>query len=139
MMSIDEAIAHAKNIANEQYMQRFLCHANPNDEKLDGCIECAKEHEQLAEWLEELKKYKQLEEQGFLLIPPCKVGDTLHWYDFLGEYHKEFVNCIYVERGLNGIKIETACCQINAEEIGKTVFLTQAEAGEAVKRMKSEE
>lgn len=38
----------------------MLCHANPNDEELDGCIECARDHEQLAEWLEELQKYKKI-------------------------------------------------------------------------------
>ena len=59
-MTIDEAIAHARKKANEMYTQGMLCHANPNDEKLDGIIECAREQEQLAEWLEELKMYKSL-------------------------------------------------------------------------------
>ena len=38
----------------------MLCHANPNDDLLDGCIKCAKEHEQLAKWLEELEQYRAL-------------------------------------------------------------------------------
>ena len=59
-MTIDEAIAQARKKANEMYTQGMLCHANPNDEKLDGIIECAREQEQLAEWLEELKMYKSL-------------------------------------------------------------------------------
>ena len=59
-MTIDEAIAHARKKANEMYTQGMLCHANPNDEKLDGIIDCAREQEQLAEWLEELKMYKSL-------------------------------------------------------------------------------
>lgn len=54
-MTIDEAIAHEREVAKEKYTEAMLCHANPNDEKLDGCIECAREHEQLAEWLEKLK------------------------------------------------------------------------------------
>ncbi len=54
-MSIDEAIAHAREVAKQKYAEGMLCHANPNDDKLDGCIKCAEEHEQLAEWLEELK------------------------------------------------------------------------------------
>ena len=58
-MSIDEAIAHAREVAEKNYKQGFLCHANPNDDKLDGCIKCAKEHEQLAEWLEELKELRE--------------------------------------------------------------------------------
>ena len=59
-MKIDEAIAQARKKANEMYTQGMLCHANPNDEKLDGIIDCAREQEQLAEWLEELKMYKSL-------------------------------------------------------------------------------
>lgn len=33
------------------------------EERID-CSECGKEHKQLAEWLTELKRYKELEEQG---------------------------------------------------------------------------
>ena len=62
MMSIDEAIAHAREVAKEKYTEAMLCHANPNDEKLDGGIECAEEHEQLAEWLEELKELRKIKE-----------------------------------------------------------------------------
>ena len=58
MITIDEAITHAREKAEKMYLQGMLCHANPNDDELDGCIECAREHEQLAEWLEELKAIK---------------------------------------------------------------------------------
>lgn len=40
-MTLDEAIEHAKERANQD------------------CTECAKEHKQLAEWLVELKKLRQ--------------------------------------------------------------------------------
>ena len=47
-MTIDEAIIHAREVANR------------------GCTECNRDHEQLAEWLEELKdlrdKYKNVSE-----------------------------------------------------------------------------
>lgn len=56
MISLDDAILHCKGRA-----------------KAD-CSECAKEHQQLSEWLEELKGYKDLEEQGRLLKLPCAVG-----------------------------------------------------------------
>lgn len=35
------------------------------------------------DWLEELKRYRDLEEQGRLLVLPCKVGDTV--YEILEE------------------------------------------------------
>lgn len=38
----------------------------------------AEKNKQLADWLEELKRYKDLEEQGRLLVLPCRVGDTVY-------------------------------------------------------------
>ena len=48
MLSIDEAIAHAREVASRKF-----------DDKVH-CIRCAEEHEQLAEWLEELKTLRLL-------------------------------------------------------------------------------
>lgn len=42
-----------------------------------------KKNEQLAGWLEELKRYRDLEEQGRLLVLPYKVGATV--YEILEE------------------------------------------------------
>ena len=70
MLSIDEAIAHAREVAEEQRELFRLC-PYPSQEcngadickclknKHDGCIKCAEEHEQLAEWLEELKEMRK--------------------------------------------------------------------------------
>ena len=58
-MTLDEAIVHEKELAKEIYIEAMLCHANPDDGKLDGCIERGKYHEHLAEWLEELKFIRQ--------------------------------------------------------------------------------
>ncbi len=40
------------------------------------------EHKQTAEWLKELQRYKDLEEQGRLISLPCKVGDTVWWRNY---------------------------------------------------------
>ena len=58
-MTLDETIAHEKELSKEIYVEAMLCHANPDDGKLDDCIERGKYHEQLAEWLEELKSYRE--------------------------------------------------------------------------------
>lgn len=50
---------------------------NANEVYKNTCILYANQEEQLAEWLEELKSYKDLEEQGLLMRLPCKVGDTV--------------------------------------------------------------
>lgn len=57
-MTIDEAIEYEKKLAKEIYVEAMLCHANPADDKLDDCIENGKYHEQIVEWLEELKAIK---------------------------------------------------------------------------------
>ena len=58
-MTIDEAIAHEKEVAKEIYVEAMLCHANPDDGKLDDCIERGRYHDQFAEWLEDYKHIKQ--------------------------------------------------------------------------------
>lgn len=78
-LTLDEAIVHAKEVAEEKYNEGFLCHANTDDGKMDECVKCAQEHEQLAESLTQLKEYQQLEEQGRLIKLPCKVGDKV-WH-----------------------------------------------------------
>jgi len=37
MKTIDEAIAHAREVAENKYKEGMLCHANPDDVLLDGC------------------------------------------------------------------------------------------------------
>ena len=56
-MTIDEAIAHAREVAEDKRADadwKFR-HGRLN---ADDCISCAEEHEQLVEWLEELKDYR---------------------------------------------------------------------------------
>ena len=65
-MTIDEAIAHEREVAKEIYVEAMLCHANPDDGKLDGCIERGKYHEQFAEWLEDYKRLKELFSKTFI-------------------------------------------------------------------------
>lgn len=60
-MTIDEAIKHCEEIAKEMrekskiYKEHFLWERDAED-----CQKCAEEHEQLAEWLKELKEYRNL-------------------------------------------------------------------------------
>lgn len=114
-LTLDEAIKHAKEVADINYIDAEKFDSNDSVENYmkTDCIECAEQHEQIAEWLEELKsykdigtpkelkelkengaftglelaklaimqkelkKYKDLEEQGLLVRLPCKVGEKL--------------------------------------------------------------
>ena len=58
-MTIDEAIIHAREVASEQKRRSGACVQNDSEcDKFSTCLKCADEHEQLAEWLEELKAYR---------------------------------------------------------------------------------
>lgn len=46
-------------------------------------------YKQMANWLEQLKEYQQLVEQGRLIKSPCKVGDTVYCIE-----NKEIYTCI---------------------------------------------
>ena len=61
MLSIDEAIAHAREVANTQKGKSGICLQNGLEcEHFSDCLKCAEEHEQLVEWLEELKAYREI-------------------------------------------------------------------------------
>ena len=59
-MTLDEAIIHAREVASEQKIRSGACVQNDSEcYKFSTCLKCAEEHDQLAEWLEELKFLKQ--------------------------------------------------------------------------------
>ena len=82
-LTLEEAIVHAKEVAEKNYRGADFESIDSVDNDIKtNCIKCAEEHEQLAEWLKELRSYKGLEEQGLLVRLPCKVGDTVWDNDF---------------------------------------------------------
>ena len=87
MLSIEEAIAHEKELAKEIYVEAMLCHANPDDGKLDDCIEHGKYHEQIAEWLEELKAYKSDDFTKNLQTLVYKQGYNKAIDDFVNQFN----------------------------------------------------
>lgn len=126
-MTLDEAIQHAREKAKEQ-----MYYANFERTNFSSCIKCARKHEQLAEWLEELKEYRDLEEQGLLLKLPCPIGTTV-WAiekeDIGLGWNPEYVYCIKQEK-------------FNATMVGffgKDIFLTKEEAEQELKKLESAE
>lgn len=91
----------------------------------------------MADLREKLKRYEDEEEQGLLMRFPCKPGDILYIFDFQEIYPvkatsetgmvqgKPYVLC----EGHNYVKM------VFYDEIGQTVFLTQAEAEQKLKEM----
>lgn len=56
-MTIKEAITHARDVAERNRKQYKNCPADRRDIEHQTCEMCAEQHEQLAEWLEELQQY----------------------------------------------------------------------------------
>lgn len=56
-MTIDEAIKHCEEVAEKNRELFEKIGTNSYDEV--NCLECAREHEQLAEWLKELKRHRE--------------------------------------------------------------------------------
>ena len=102
--------------------------------------------------LEKLADYEDLEEQGLLLMLPCKVGSPLYRVykkptkcTAYGEYKDDYA-CQGCEKECDSsyvwaiykykADIKTIVCL--SDELGKTVFLTQAEAEQKLKEMESD-
>lgn len=59
-----------------------------------------------------------------VIVPPCKVGDKIYWYNMGGEIVEADVRKImYAVRHPHGFEYD-----IGFEDFGKTVFLTREEA-----------
>lgn len=123
-LTLEDAITHAKEVAEKNYRGvEFESIDSIDDDIKANCIKCAEEHEQLAEWLEELKSYKDLEEQGLLVRLPCKVGIEVYY--------------------ILGIPNKTPCtidkCVFelsDIDKIGESLFLTREEAEKKLEEMK---
>lgn len=147
-MTIDEAIAHAREVANEQKRRSGICVQNNSEcDKFSACLKCSKEHEQLAEWLTQLKEYQQLEEQGRLVVLPCKVGDIVFYISGKIILEYEVVGfsvdgtgawLIYGEHHVDE-NDKTYSYNFEVDKIGKTVFLTREEAKAKLKELRGEE
>ena len=60
-MTLDEAIAHAREAAERKRRAiNFESEDNIDDDIKMNCLKCAEEHEQLAEWLEELNELRNM-------------------------------------------------------------------------------
>lgn len=95
-------------------------------------------HEDIRKVLRKLAEYEDLEERGLLLRLPCKVGDTVYSIANDGKIYP--VKATREVRIVNGVlHIICESCRysdlVSYDDIGKTVFFTQAEAEQKLKEM----
>ena len=108
----------------------------------NNCSQGTGDCKHLKAMIEKLAAYEDAEEQGLLLKLPCKVGDTV-WFvgnKFVNDY--EIRRFIVGEIGIDAIQVAKTIIgtdywnSFSIDDIGKTVFLTQAEAKQKLKEMK---
>lgn len=98
-MSIDEAIAHAREVASEQKRRSGICVQNNSEcDKFSACLKCSEEHEQLAEWLEDYRRLLEFEksvlanEDGYLATMCERIGYNKAIDDFADKLIR-YVDC----------------------------------------------
>ena len=113
-----------------------------DDEIKVNCRKDIEQFNQIAQWLEELKSYKDLEEQGLFVRLPCKLNGTLYSINYS---NKTIVENIVIKIYMNDHVKRFNCIDDNLREriffsyrIGETVFLTREEAEKKLKEMKND-
>ena len=110
-MTIDEAIAHTRDVANKQKIRSDICIQNDSEcDKFSDCLKCAEEHEQLAEWLEELKCYKN--DNDF-----SDYADRIHKIAFNSGYNKA-IDDLLGDANEMAIEVDTGTYTMKAIRIG---------------------
>lgn len=86
-LTLEDAIKHAKEVADMNYndAEKFDSNDSAENYMKANCMKCAEQHEQLAEWLEELRSYKDVEER-------YKPGDTVYC---VGSDGSSYQICLY--------------------------------------------
>ena len=145
-LTLENAINRSRKLAerhrwNSENTKLETSDENANEVYKNTCIQYANQEEQLAEWLEELKSYKDLEEQGLLMRLPAnnkeiyiissrwtvcsECGSRFDEYSCSGcEYECDSKKEYYVyPTYLSFIDVTTY-----VNQFGKTIFLTYEEA-----------
>lgn len=114
------------------------CNYTANEILEGACLECDCEVNllyclavQAAELRERLKYYEDLDEQGQLIRPPCKVGDIVYWQTPYGieELTVDLIKIIgNQEIRIRARRFVKEIVYFSLEHFGKTVFLTREEA-----------
>ncbi len=105
-------------------MTERLINKGTNGEFWVSDTDCTRAKGKLQAVMEKLYKYETAEDEGRLVVLPCKVGDTVH----------------VLRQSWNGWNIDKKKFTYGMiGKLGKTVFLAREEAEKALKEMKKNE
>ena len=138
-LTIDDVIEHCKR-KTEKYENLNGVNTLETADISLSFIKEYWEHRQVKEYLEELKRYRDLEEQGLLLRLPCPIGTTVYnttWWDYVEEKVKVDGKTFY--RTVHKHKVSKSTFSLlDVKDFGKTVFLTKEEAKQKLKEMEDD-
>ena len=120
-----------KNPCNDCKIDRQI--GNPNRWECE-CDICSKPYEWKNDCIKKLAEYETAEEEGRLVVLPCKVGTTVYVIDYTwnyGEIGDKAKRNYFIKR------MSFVYGMINV--FNKTVFLTRKEAEKALEEMKKNE
>lgn len=140
-LTLDEAVKYIKEVVRKN---------RKNKEKNTIVIpnsfisnaDCAEKYEQVAKWLEELKSYKEAEEQDLLVRLPCKLNGTLYSVNYS---NKTIAENTIIKISINDHVKRFYCIDDNLREriffsrrIGENVFLTREEAEKKLEEIQND-
>lgn len=134
-LTLDNAIKYIKEVARKNRINKEKnTIIIPNS--FISSNDCADKYGQVAKWLEELKSYKEAEEQGLLVRLPCKVGDTM--YDIVGKplrivEHK--VDAFHIDK--KGFHLQIINGVLEKKQEAK-VYFSREEAEKKLEELKNE-
>lgn len=156
-MTLDEAIKHCKKEVeyNKSITEcKSILEKYGAESMYHSCEKRKKKFEQLAEWLEELKRYRQREEMGDTLFLPCKIGSDVYCIESFIECKHNYLldKCpMDIKCGYCGSEEDDfICCEHQyrvpiiihrlfnldmLDKFGKTIFLTMKEAEKKLKEV----
>lgn len=123
-LTLDDAIKYTKDVARKNRINKEKnTIIIPNS--FISSNDCADKYGQVAKWLEELKSYKDLEEQGLLVRLPFPIGTTV--WDICGmDIRENVVSGLEYDKG--GKWFLWANEDEYLGELNVLVFLTHEEA-----------
>lgn len=141
-LTLEDAIKYTKDVARKNRINKEKnTIIIPNS--FISSNDCADKYGQVAKWLEELKSYKDLEEQGLLVRLPCKLNGTLYSVNYS---NKTIAENTIIKISINDHVKRFYCIDDNLREriffsrrIGENVFLTREEAEKKLEEMKHEQ
>jgi len=129
-----EFIAHARQ--DIPYLLKIINELNTSDaSKEESSI---KYYNEMRKYRDELKYYKDLEEQGLLIKLPCKVGDTVYAINCNEIIESTVTEITLNEKGVRYIRLystDDRLADFKYDYFKKTVFLTREEAEKALEDM----